>query len=266
VSDSSESPGRPGGARWLLLIHQVPPKPDYLRVKVRRRLHRLGAAALKSTVYVLPNTDEALEDLEWLAREIESLGGSVVICEASFVEGITDEEVEAMLHAHADEAGATRAGGRPDRVEPGRTWVTRAGVHVDRIASAWLIRRFIDPAATFKFVPARGYAPRPGELRFDMYEAEYTHEADRCTFQTLLARFGLADRALAAVGEVVHDIDCKDEQFGRAETAGVAGLIRGITAAHASDEERLTRGAALFDDLYTSFRAARPRGARGPRA
>ena len=68
----------------------------------------------------------------------------------------------------------------------GRTWVTREGVHVDRIASAWLIRRFIDPEASFKFVPSKGYQPGPGELRFDMFEAEFTHEGDRCTFEVLL--------------------------------------------------------------------------------
>ena len=78
----------------------------------------------------------------------------------------------------------------------GRTWVTREGVHVDRIASAWLIRRFIDPEASFKFVPSKGYPPQPGELRFDMFEAEFTHEGDRCTFEVLLERARLDDSAL----------------------------------------------------------------------
>jgi hypothetical protein len=139
-------------------------------------------------------------------------------------------------------------------VTAGRTWVTREGVHVDRIASAWLIRRFIDPKASFKFVPARGYAPRPDELRFDMFKAEYTHEGDRCTFQTLLVRFGLRDRALTALGEIVHDIDCKDERFGRPETRGVASLVRGIVENNATDADRIARGAALFDDLFASLR------------
>ncbi len=258
MADSTE-PGPPRAPRRLL-IHQLPPKPDYLRVKVRRRLQRLGAAALKNTVYVLPNDDEALEDFTWLAREIAEDGGSAMLCEAAFVEGITDEEIEAMLEAErgagdAGGASATRRGA--DRVEPGRTWVTRTGVQVDRIASAWLIRRFIDPAAAFKFVPARGYAPAPGELRFDMFRAEYTHAEGQCTFQTLLARFGLDDPALAAVGEIVHDIDCKDDRYGRPEAAGVAGLIRGLVESHPTDEARLARGAALLDDLYASLR--RPR-------
>jgi hypothetical protein len=240
-------------ARWLLLIHQLPPKPDYLRVKMRRRLSRMGAALLKSTVYVLPNGAEALEDFTWLAREIHAAGGSAMVCEARFVEGVSDEEIEAMLHAESIEPSATGDRDGPERVTPGRAWVTRQGVFVDRIASAWLIRRFIDPEARFKFVPARGYRPEPGELRFDMFEAEYTHEGERCTFQTLVARFGLRDPALTALGEIVHDIDCKDEQFGRPETQGVARLLRGIADDTDADQERLERGGRLFDDLYAAF-------------
>jgi hypothetical protein len=243
--------------RWLLLIHQLPPKPDYLRVKVRRRLQRLGAAPLKNTVYVLPATNEALEDFTWLVREIEADGGSAVLCEADFIDGISDEEMEAMIASQRTTTPLAGTPATPDRVEPGRTWVTREGVHVDRIASAWLIRRFIDERARFKFVPSRGYAPRPGELRFDMLKGEYTHEGDRCTFQTLLVRFGLRDRALTALGEIVHDIDCKDERFGRPETAGVASLVRGIIDNFASDDERLERGSALLDDLYASMRKSR---------
>jgi hypothetical protein len=249
----NDSPKRFAQARWLLLIHQLPPKPDYLRVKMRRRLSRLGAALLKSTVYVLPNGAEALEDFTWLAREIQAAGGSAMVCEAQFVEGVSDEEIDAMLHAESADAEAEDGREGREKVTPGRTWVTREGVFVDRIGSAWLIRRFIDPKARFKFVPARGYQPEPGELRFDMYQAEYTHEGERCTFQTLLARFGLQDPALEAVGEIVHDIDCKDEQFGRPETQGVARLLRGIADDTAQDTERLERGARLFDDLYAAF-------------
>jgi hypothetical protein len=250
MNDSSK---RFAQARWLLLIHQLPPKPDYLRVKMRRRLSRMGAALLKSTVYVLPNGAEALEDFTWLAREIQAAGGSAMVCEAQFVEGVSDEEIEAMLQAESADAEAEDGENGPDTVTPGRTWVTREGVFVDRIGSAWLIRRFIDRKARFKFVPARGYRPEPGELRFDMYQAEYTHEGERCTFQTLLARFGLEDPALEAVGEIVHDIDCKDERFGRPETQGVARLLRGIADDTAEDTQRLERGARLFDDLYAAF-------------
>ena len=248
-----------GGRRWLLLIHQLPPKPDYLRVKVRRRLRGIGAVPVKRTVYLLPNTNEALEDFHWVREEIEADGGSAVLAEATFVAGISDEELDAMLKAEHEPAVAP--GGQrheaPDHVKPGRTWVTREGVHVDRIASGWLIRRFIDRKARFKFVRARGHKPRPGEIRIDMFDAEYTHVGEDCTFQTLVRRFGLDDRALVAIGEIVHDIDCKDERFGRAETAGLATIIRGIADSHDSDGARIERGGAVFDDLYTSIKRRR---------
>jgi hypothetical protein len=103
-------------------------------------------------------------------------------------------------------------------------------------------------------VAARGYRAKPGELRFDMYEAEYTHEGERCTFETLVRRFGLQDDALGAIGEIVRDIDCKAEQHSRAETAGVASMIRGIVQLHSADDARLERGAAVFDQLYAALR------------
>jgi hypothetical protein len=128
---------------------------------------------------------------------------------------------------------------------------------VDRIASAWLIRRFIDAEARFKFVPARGYNPKRGELRFDMFEAEYTHVGEDCTFQTLVRQFDLREAGLRAIGEIVHDIDCKDDRFNRPETAGVSGLIGGIVKAHETDQTRTERGAAALDDLYAFFRKQR---------
>jgi hypothetical protein len=134
-----------------------------------------------------------------------------------------------------------------------RTWVTRRGVQIDRIASAWLIRRFIDQEARFKFVPSSGYQPEAGELRFDMFEGEFTHRGDRCTFEVLLAHAALADPALSAIGEIVHDIDLKDDKYGRVETAGVKSLIAGIATPGADDEQRLARGAVLLDGLYDSF-------------
>jgi hypothetical protein len=125
------------------------------------------------------------------------------------------------------------------------------------MASAWLIHRFIDAEARFKFVPPRGYKPQSRELRFDMFEAEFTHEGDRCTFEVLTGRFGLTDKALQAIAEIVHDIDLKDSKFGRQETAGIGLLIAGIAMAHKDDEIRLTRASAVFDDLYEYFKRKR---------
>ncbi|HEX9703725.1 MAG TPA: chromate resistance protein ChrB domain-containing protein [Gemmatimonadales bacterium] len=254
MKDSTESSPRQGGTtgRWLLLIHQLPPKPDYLRVKVRRRLRRLGALPLKNSVYVLPAGNDTREDFEWLARAIEADGGEASVCEATFLAGVTDAELQGRF-GRPGAAPAPPAPATPDRVKPGRTWVTRADVGVDRLASAWLIRRFIDPRARFRFVDPRRHRPRAGELRFDMFEGEYTHAGDRCTFETLVHRFRLSDRALPAIGEIVHDIDCKDDRFGRPETAGVATLVRGITLATRDDDARVARAAAVWDDLAAYF-------------
>jgi hypothetical protein len=312
------------GSRWLLLIHQLPAKPAYARVKVWRRLQALGAVTVKGSVYALPANADTQEDFAWLAKEIVESGGEAMICEAALVEGLSDHEMQALFDGARDEdyariaaeareiaarqsedatdrelseiaaqVGRLRkqldavvaidffgANGRlaaqglvsgleaalqgeeampsPEPVSaPGplanRIWVTRRGVQIDRIASAWLIRRFIDKAARFKFVPSSGYRPEPGELRFDMFEGEFTHKGDRCTFEVLIAHAGLVDPALTAIGEIVHDIDLKDDKYGRAETAGVKSLITGIATPGTDDERRLARGAVLLDGLYDSF-------------
>ncbi|HEX8115122.1 MAG TPA: chromate resistance protein ChrB domain-containing protein [Kofleriaceae bacterium] len=141
----------------------------------------------------------------------------------------------------------------------GAMWVTRTGVHVDRIASSWLIRRFIDPQARFKFVPAKGYAPKDGELRFDMFEAEFTHIGDRCTFEVLIERMGLRDPALIAIGEIIHDLDLRDDKFGREETAGVRSTIDGICTVAHDDEQRIAAASPMLDGLYSHFSLKRRR-------
>lgn len=142
--------------------------------------------------------------------------------------------------------------------KPGnRVWVTRRGVKVDRIACAWLIRRWIDPGARFRFVAGKGHPPGDDEIRFDMFEAEFTHKGDMCTFEVLTQLVGRNDPALAAVGEIVHDIDLKDGKFGRAETPGVANLLDGVVAGNEDDSKRIERGGQLFDDLYRFFSEVR---------
>jgi hypothetical protein len=134
-----------------------------------------------------------------------------------------------------------------------RVWVTRRGVRVDRIASAWLIRRWIDSGARFKFVAGKDYVPADREVRFDMFEAEFTHEGELCTFEVLARLVGPNDAALRSVGEIVHDIDLKDAKYGRPETAGVAHVLDGIVAGTDDDERRIDRGGELFEGLYRFF-------------
>ena len=121
------------------------------------------------------------------------------------------------------------------------------------MASAWFIRRFIDPDARFSFVTEDGYRPTRGDVRFDMFEGEFTHEGDRCTFEVLVDRFMPNAPGLRALAEVIHDIDLKDETFGREESAGIERVVAGIARAHAKDEDRIDRARQLFDELYAEF-------------
>ena len=309
---------KPLDSTWLLLIHAIPPIPNYLRVKIGRRLQRLGAVAIKNAVYVLPKNDEAQEDLRWVAREIVEGKGEAIIVEARFIAGLTDVQVEGLFQAarESDYAALTedvqklraefanrtnitvdlgrlrkrlnevaaidffgangreaaealiadlegtmepsqespaRGAVRPE-IKPGSTWVTRKGIKIDRIASGWLIRTFIDKKARFKYVPGQGYKPSARELRFDMFEAEYTHEGDRCTFEVLVQRFGLDDAALREMAEIIHDLDLKDGKYGRPEAAGIDRLVAGLCATTADDNARLSQGASLFASLYESFK------------
>jgi hypothetical protein len=318
----SKTPGRRPARRWYLLIHQLPPKPLYLRAKIRQRLARVGAVALKNAVYALPFREDCFEDFQWIAEEAAAGGGEARVCAAEFADPETDdglvarfraertadyatladslasarraagssappedpssalararrrlEEIsridffEAPGRARAEKAlarlqaraGRTRPpsrGGRQAAALSRRTWVTRRGIQVDRIASAWLIRRFLDPKARFRFVDPAEHR-RAGELRFDMVDGDFTHEGDACTFETLLARTGAADPALRAIAEIVHDIDLKDGKFGRPEARGVEQVLTGLLLSNPSDEERLERGFALFEALHESFRGSK---------
>jgi hypothetical protein len=316
--------------RWWVLAFQLPAQPAYARVKIWRRLQAVGAASFKNALYLMPATDEALEDFEWTLREVRDAGGEGLILDARAVQGFTDEEIIAIFDAAREEQyraiaeeirafsarferkrnpptaeeAATQharfhgrisaieaidffqANGREQvrallrELEPrnisvdtlgaepametekltslrGRTWVTRANVHVDRMASAWLIRRWVDPDARFKWVADRNYRPADSEIRFDMYQAEFTHKGDQCTFEVLLGRLELKDSALSAIAEIIHDLDLKDQKFGRKEAAGVQQLLAGIVASQPADDARIERAANLFDDLYHSFERAR---------
>jgi hypothetical protein len=165
------------------------------------------------------------------------------------------QAVEAQL-SRLEHSPIAREGGAGAAIAPrtGRVWVTRQGIHVDRIASAWLIRRFIDPKAKFKFIAPKSYRHAAGELRFDMADGEFTHEGDRCSFEVLLERAGLSDKALTAIAEIIHDLDLKDGKFGRPETAGIGHIIEGICESQGEDAARIARGSAMLDDLYARFR------------
>jgi hypothetical protein len=139
----------------------------------------------------------------------------------------------------------------------GRTWVTRPRPGVDRMSSAWLIRRFIDPAAKFAF-RATSPARTSKDVPFDMFGVEFGHDGDRCTFEVLAGRFHIDDPAVKRIGEIVHDVDLKDGRYGHPETTIVHDLVEGLRRAHADDQTLLEHGMTMFGGLFESFRVSTP--------
>ena len=316
---------------WLLLVHQLPPKPLYLRAQVRRRLAQVGALPLKNSVYVLPDRNDCLEDLQWIAQEAVAGGGEACVCRVEFIDGVSPAELKARFQAATDErlkehkvllaqrladvrrrktashgadllriqrqldealrtdffasdvgtevrtlmtairsaiARSARKSQPPARSASslkGRVWVTRRDPHIDRLATAWLIRRFVDPAARFRFVDRSGGPTRAAERSFDMTGADFTHEGERCSFETMCARLGLTDPALGELAEIVHDLDLKDNKFGRADAAGVQRLVDGLSASHPDSGTRTIAALPLFDALFASFGGRLPKPTRAPR-
>ena len=330
---------------WILLIHQLPPKPTNLRVRTWRKLQKLGAVAIKNSVYVLPANEKTHEDFQWLKQEIESAGGEATVFQAGSVEGAADEEIiatfrkardeefaaitaeldgltgairgqtrgkhisagrlaaheteidklhsqlestiaidffnadgrapalagyercqKAIRAAHGPVSKATRSTSKSGILElakyQGRRWMTRRNLHIDRLASAWLIRQFIDKRPRFYFVAEN--ATVEGAIPFDMYGAEFTHHGEDCTFETMLKRFGLSEsKGLREIGEIVHDIDLKDDKFHRSEAAGLNAIINGLSETLRDDRKLLQQCSAIFDGLYSLLNSTSTQGQAG---
>jgi len=322
---------------WLLLIYQLPSRQSPARVKVWRRLQRIGAVLLKNSAWAMPESDEAREDLEWLKAEIVASGGEAMVLVGHASQQATQEEIVAAFRdARAKDFEALRkdatkllqrlqrlsgrtskASGRAetDPQSDGRAlpqalrrirerareldavdffrspssdevaqlvaqlerharrgqamksttetagatlavkdfkkkvWVTRPRPGVDRMASAWLIRRAIDPNATFVFRTK----PRGSEIPFDMYTGDFGHHGDLCTFETLAARFALRDPAVASIAQIVHDLDMKEARYNRPEAPAVGRLVEGLRQMHKDDDALLEQGMAMFEALSRSF-------------
>ncbi|KAF0182772.1 MAG: hypothetical protein FD164_968 [Nitrospirae bacterium] len=133
-----------------------------------------------------------------------------------------------------------------------RLWVTRTKPFVDRMASAWLIRRFIDSEARFSFIADEKKPPPPGSVLFDMSGGEFTHHNDLCTFEVLMKSFGLKQRPLRKIAGIVHELDIKDGRCKVPEASGIEELLTGIRKTARSDAEALEKGMAIFELLYAS--------------
>ena len=130
-----------------------------------------------------------------------------------------------------------------------RRWVTRPRPGVDRMATAWLIRRFVDNDATFAFVEA----PSGTDVPFDMYTGEFSHHGELCTFEVLVDRFRMQNAAVAKVGHIVHDLDMKDTKYDAPEAVAVGRMVDGLRALHADDATLLEHGIGMFGALAHSF-------------
>lgn len=132
-----------------------------------------------------------------------------------------------------------------------KVWTTRERIHIDRLCSAWLIRRFIDPDAKFVFAPESNL-PK-GAIQFDVFGAEFSHHGEDCTFETLMKSFQLKDKALTAIAEIVHDVDVKDNKFGRPEAPGLDVVVRALSDFHKDDHKMLEIGSVILDAIYSYF-------------
>jgi hypothetical protein len=176
------------------------------------------------------------------------------------------DALAAKLRSGSSRTASADAGGAVLRRESyqRRLWVTRPRPGVDRMASAWLIQRFIDSAARFAFTDADIATLAKREIPFDMYGAEFGHQADRCSFETLCHRFGIDDPAVQQIAAIVHDIDLKDRRYQPPEAPIVGSVIEGLQATYQDDHELLQHGMALVAGLYASF-AHSPAGTRARR-
>jgi hypothetical protein len=284
----------------------------------------IGARRLRSSIYVLPNTDACAANFEEVRQQVRTLRGTAVVFVADTVDAADSERlIELFRRASGVEyrrlsrdigrlrtalARGSRAGPPPngrqrralrrlherredverrdfflaegrvsvlaaierlkaravattpewDAARPiahqfqGRTWVTRPRPGVDRMASAWLIRGFIDPGATFAF----GHEPVAGQVSFDMPDADFTHQGSMCTFETLTEQFHINHPAVRRLAQLVHALDLKDGRFDLPEAAAVERLITGLRTQPTPDATLLEHGIALFDALASSLGSA----------
>lgn len=300
-----------GESPWLLLVFTLPASRASERVRIWRKLQKVGAISFRNAGYMLPNTAEHRERFEWLARSIRDFKGDASVLNVQSVDDLSVGKIkEQFRHARTEDysvlmkeiagmkplpAGKANQGVRLRRrfeeivsidffdnplrksaeevlanVEAAgskvkmpkvakaskaeyqnRIWMTRPRPGIDRVSSAWLILRFIDPKAKFIF----GSKPEshPKAVPFDMYEgAGFGHQEDRCTFETLCTSFSVTDKKVLLIGHAIHDADLEDERYGRTEGHTINRILRGWATQDVSDDEILRRGMELIEGLYNS--------------
>lgn len=298
---------------WLLFLYQLPAGRSAARLRLWRSLRRAGAVPFKSSTYLLPDTPDHHERMQWLIQQARADGADATLLRVREIEGLKDTAVIHLFHEARSQdyapllsalrgtgrgkgkrrsldagelekltrqfediqridffdspagaavrhelarftAGTPKGAGRAldARRFRGKTWLTRPRPQIDRAASAWLIRRFIDPTARFVFAAKR--EEHPDALAFDMFEGEFTHHGDDCTFETLVKRFGLKEKALRRIAEMVHEADVGDGKFAAVEAMGLDLVFKGWGRTSMTDEEILERACVCFDGLFQQLR------------
>jgi hypothetical protein len=237
-----------GGDATLARIQEIEGMSNERLIALFNRVRDEEYGAIKKLLHGFLARGKKIEP-EVKAAELERLTRQFrAIREIDFFQSSRGQDVQMLLR---------RSEGTPKKMLPrleaknyrGRTWLTRPRPEIDRVGSAWLIRRFIDRRAKFVFAAT---VPSNREIiPFDMLDVEFSHHGDCCTFETLIRRFGIEDKAVRKIGEMIHDADLEDEKFQRSECIGIDRVFKGWAKSGMSDDQILLRGFDCFDGLYS---------------
>jgi Uncharacterized conserved protein len=242
-----------GGDATLVRAREIEGLPDEKLVELFNKARDVEYAALRKALRALAGRGRK-RDVQTFANELDRTRKQFrEIRENDFFNSPRAQDVEMLLRKME---GMPQTKGALPKVNPrnyrGKTWLTRPRPEIDRVGSAWLIRKFIDPQAKFAF--ASKASAKPGAISFDMLDAEFSHHGDGCTFETLTKRFGIQDKMVRRIGEMIHDADLDDAKFQRIECVGIDRVLKGWANEGMSDNQILAEGFRCFDGLYAFLR------------
>ena len=193
------------------------------------------------------DAEEAAGQLERLTRQFRE------VREVDFFDSAGGHDIAMLLRRAAGPKRTRQLDVLDAKQYQGKTWLTRPRPEIDRVGSAWLISKFIDPKPKFVFAPSADAVPNA--IPFDMLDAEFSHHGNCCTFETLVRCFAISDKAVSKIGEMIHDADLDDSRFQRVEAVGIDRVLKGWAKEGLPDEEILRRGFECFDALYAFYNA-----------
>lgn len=240
-----------GGDATLVRVREIEGLPNEKLVEMFNKARDKDYAAIGKALRVLERKKKKRgsvgDDLDQLTRRFRAIRAT------DFFNSPRAQEIEMQLRKVEE---THRAKGTLPKIDPDnylcRTWLTRPRPEIDRVGSAWLIWKCIDPDAQFIFDTKA--SAHPEAVSFDMLDAEFSHVGDNCTFETLIKRFQIRDKTIQKIGEMIHDTDLEDEKFQRTECVGIDRILKGWAKEGLSDEEILRRGFQCFDALYSFLR------------